>query len=82
MTSTAATDSADRPAWPVRVFRFYRDGFRTMTVGRTLWLIIGIKLFIFFVILKAIFFPDFLSLVAGDDEQKADYVREQLTNRR
>ncbi len=69
-------------SWPVRVFRFYRDGFKAMTVGRTLWLIIGIKVFIFFVIIKLLFFPDFLGSVAGDDEQKADYVREQLVNRR
>ena len=28
-----------------RVFHLYYDGFRSMTVGKTLWLIIGIKLF-------------------------------------
>ena len=69
-------------SWPVRVFRFYRDGFKAMTVGRTLWLIIGIKVFIFFVIIKVLFFPDFLGAVADDDQQKAEYVREQLVNRR
>lgn len=65
----------------ISVFRFYRDGFRSMTVGRTLWAIIGIKLVVFFLILRWLFFPNFLSLQADDDEGKAGYVREQITNR-
>ena len=31
-----------------RIFRFYYDGFRSMTVGRTLWIMIVIKLTIMF----------------------------------
>ena len=46
------------------VFRFYVDGFREMTLGRTLWAIILIKLFVMFVILRLLFFPD---LLAGKD---------------
>lgn len=41
------------------MFRFYVDGFRSMTVGKTLWAIILVKLFIMFAILKLFFFPDF-----------------------
>lgn len=59
----------------------YVDGFRSMTLGKTLWLIIGIKLFIFFVIIKILFFPNFLSSKSDTDEGKAQYVREQLVNR-
>lgn len=33
-----------------RIWIFYRDGFREMTLGRTLWAIILIKLFIMFFI--------------------------------
>ena len=62
-----------------RVYRFYRDGFRQMTVGRTLWKIIFIKLFIMFAVLKAFFFPDFLANTFTDDRQRAEYVIEQLT---
>ena len=40
-----------------RIWIFYRDGFREMTLGRTLWAIILIKLFIMFFILKLFFFP-------------------------
>ena len=39
-----------------KIFRFYLDGFRSMTVGKTLWAIILVKLFILFAILK-VFFP-------------------------
>lgn len=64
-----------------RALDLYVDGFRSMTLGRTLWLIIGIKLFIFFVIIKILFFPNFLSSKSDTDEGKAQYVREQLVNR-
>lgn len=64
-----------------RAVDLYVDGFRSMTLGKTLWLIIGIKLFIFFVIIKILFFPNFLSSKSDTDEGKAEYVREQLVNR-
>jgi hypothetical protein len=51
-----------------------------MTIGRTLWLIILIKLFVMFVVLKIFFFPNFLKTNFETDEQRGDYVIEQLTN--
>ena len=44
-----------------RAFYLYYDGFRNMKLGKTLWLIIGIKLFVIFVILKVFFFPNFIT---------------------
>ena len=64
--------------WPQRVFYFYVDGFRAMTLGRTLWLIIALKVIIFFVIVRFIFFPNYLAGKADTEEQKADYVRHEL----
>ncbi len=64
---------------PVRLYRFYRDGFRKMTVGRALWKIIFIKLFVLFAILKFFFFPDFLKTNFATDQKRADYVIENLT---
>ena len=64
-----------------RALDLYVDGFRSMTVGKTLWLIIAIKLFIFFVVIKILFFPDFLSSKSDSDEGKAQYVREQFINK-
>lgn len=58
------------------VVRFYADGFRQMSWGRTLWLLILLKLFIMFGILKLFFFPDFLSTKAGGNE--VNYVSNQL----
>ncbi|MBK9358322.1 MAG: DUF4492 domain-containing protein [Bacteroidales bacterium] len=64
----------------IRIFRFYSDGFKSMTLGRTLWAIILIKLFIMFAILKVFFFPNFLKTNFENDEDRSDYVIEQLTN--
>jgi hypothetical protein len=66
-------------SYPFRIMRFYRDGFKSMTLGKTLWKIIFVKLFIMFAVLKLFFFPDFLSTRLSTDEQRADYVMEQIT---
>ena len=42
----------------LNIWNFYLEGFRSMTLGRTLWLIILVKLFIMFFILKIFFFPN------------------------
>lgn len=65
--------------YPTRLFRFYLDGFRKMTVGKTLWKIILIKLVIMFGILKLFFFPDFLQTNFQNDQERADHVLQQLT---
>ena len=62
-----------------RAFDLYYDGFRSMRLGKTLWAIILIKLFIIFVVLKLFFFPDFLKQHADGD--KAGYVATELTDR-
>lgn len=64
-----------------RLFRFYWDGFRHMSGwGRRVWLIILIKLFIIFVILRIFFFHDFLKKKYNNDEQRSKYVLERLIN--
>lgn len=60
-----------------KVIRFYVEGFREMTVGRTLWAIILFKLFIMFAILKVFFFPDLLSGKSPDE--RARHVMQELT---
>lgn len=62
-----------------RVYTFYIDGFKGMVLGKKLWKIILIKLFIMFAILKFFFFPDFLGSNFQTDEEKSDYVLEQIT---
>jgi Domain of unknown function (DUF4492) len=62
-----------------RVFYFYYNGFRDMPLwGRRVWLIIIIKLFIMFAILKFFFFPDFLNKKFDNDKERSKYVMDQL----
>ncbi|MBQ8064053.1 MAG: DUF4492 domain-containing protein [Prevotella sp.] len=63
-----------------KVFDLYYDGFRSMRLGRTLWAIILIKLFIMFAILKVFFFPDFLKQHAPEGGE-SDYVATELIDR-
>jgi hypothetical protein len=64
----------------MRVWRFYYEGFRDMTsLGRSLWIIIAIKLFIMFFILKLFFFKSDLRDY-NSFEEKSDKVIENLTN--
>lgn len=63
-----------------RVYYFYLDGIRSMTLGRTLWAIVLIKLFIMFAILRVFFFPRHMGELKTQEE-KADYVIEQLSER-
>lgn len=62
-----------------RIFRFYYEGFKSMTIGKTLWAIILIKLFIMFAILRIFFFPNFLKSNFKTDEERSNYVIERLT---
>ncbi len=63
----------------LKIFRFYYDGFRNMTIGKKLWVIILVKLFFMFIILKIFFFPDLLKKNFSNDQERSDYVIEQLT---
>jgi hypothetical protein len=50
-----------------------------MTWGRQLWIIIFIKLFIMFAMLKVFFFPDFLKTNFKTDQDRSNHVIEELT---
>lgn len=62
------------------IWNFYLEGFRSMTLGRTLWIIILLKLFIMFVVLKLFFFPDFLSS-RPEGMSKEEFVAGELLER-
>lgn len=64
-----------------RVWIFYLEGFRNMSWwGRRMWIIILIKLFVIFAVLKLFFFPDFLKKKFPSQEERGEYVMEQLIN--
>ena len=67
----------------LKIFRLYYDGFRNMSGwGRNVWIIIIIKLFIMFAILKLFFFPDILRQKFDNDRERSEYVLDHLTNSR
>lgn len=59
-----------------QVFDLYYDGFQSMTLGKTLWTVILIKLFIMFAILK-VFFPNIIRQRAQPG-QEAKFVAGQI----
>lgn len=61
-----------------RIYRFYAEGFRGMTIGRTLWLVIIIKLVVMFAVIRLLFMPDILGAY-DNDTQRAEAVREHLS---
>lgn len=62
------------------IYRFYADGFRNMTVGKTLWAVIIIKLIIIFFVIKLFFFHDYIGENAGKGNEAA-FVSEELMRR-
>lgn len=65
-----------------RVWRFYVDGFRQMTVGKTLWTLIILKLIVIFLILKWLFFPDFIRQNAEKGHESDFVAKETLEKAR
>ena len=63
-----------------RIFLFYLNGFKNMKLGKTLWIIILVKLFIIFFILKIFFFPNFLGKYKTSQD-KEEHVSTELTQR-
>ncbi len=62
------------------IAKFYINGFKNLEkLGVRLWVVILIKLFIMFVILKIFFFQDFLDNKFDNDKDKSEYIFEQIT---
>jgi hypothetical protein len=57
----------------------YIEGFKNLTWGKALWVIILVKLFIMFAILRVFFFPNFLNSRFDTNEEKSEYVSKELT---
>lgn len=62
------------------IAKFYIDGFKNLEkLGVRLWVIILIKLFIMFIILKIFFFQDFLDKKFDNEKDKSEYILKQIT---
>ncbi|MCD8395059.1 MAG: DUF4492 domain-containing protein [Bacteroidales bacterium] len=64
------------------VWRFYYDGFRNMTVGRSLWILILVKVAVLLLVFKLLFFPNVLQRDYPDDTARAEAVRQSLSHPR
>jgi len=66
--------------WIGRVFGFYAEGFRNLSSwGRAVWIVLLIKLFIIFAIIRLIFMPDYLKKNYENDGERGRHVLENLT---
>ncbi|MBQ6227118.1 MAG: DUF4492 domain-containing protein [Prevotella sp.] len=63
-----------------KAFDLYYEGFRSMTLGKTLWTVIIIKLIIIFVVIKLFFFPNYISTNA-EEGHEADFVSQEVMSR-
>lgn len=63
-----------------RAWNLYYDGFRNMTIGKTLWVIIIVKLIIIFIVLRLFFFPNHIKENA-DEGQEPEFVGKELISR-
>ncbi|EHK0250117.1 DUF4492 domain-containing protein [Campylobacter jejuni] len=61
------------------MFNFYKEGFKNLTLGKTLWKIIFIKLFVMFVILKLFVFDVNFNSIFKSDKEKSTFVLKNLT---
>ncbi|EAL1196464.1 DUF4492 domain-containing protein [Campylobacter jejuni] len=62
-----------------QIFNFYKEGFKNLTLGKTLWKIIFIKLFVIFVILKLFVFDVNFNSIFKSDKEKSTFVLKNLT---
>ena len=58
------------------IYNFYADGFKNMTWGKSLWILIILKVVILFLLLRIFFFRP--TMAGKTDEQKSEYVGTQL----
>lgn len=61
-----------------KVIDFYYEGFSQMETGKTLWLVIVVKLVVIFIVLKLFFMPDVLGTKA-EEGREADYISSRIT---
>ncbi|MFH5310228.1 DUF4492 domain-containing protein [Campylobacter coli] len=62
----------------VRICNFYKEGFKNLTLGKTLWKIIFIKLFIMLIVLKLFVFDVNFNSIFKNDNEKSNFVIENL----
>ena len=73
------SENRSQDSWMRKAAYLYLDGFKNMgRLGKMLWIIILIKLFVFFVVLKLFFFPNYLNTNFETEQERADHVTNEL----
>jgi len=69
----------NRPPEKFNWFKMFWSGFMSMSpLSKSLWILVIVKLFIMYFILKPFFFPNVLDSTYKDDTDKANHVRTEL----
>lgn len=63
-----------------RIINFYKEGFANMKLGKTLWIVVLVKLAVIFLVIKMFFMPGILNERTSKGNE-ADYVSTQITDR-
>ena len=63
-----------------RIINFYKEGFANMKLGKTLWIVVLVKLAVIFLVIRTFFMPDILNERTSKGNE-ADYVSTQITDR-
>lgn len=79
ITDTDTMLMGTKTSLPRRIVDLYVEGFRSMRVGRQLWLLIAIKLLILFGVMKVFLFPNVLKTQFDTDTERSAHVLENLT---
>jgi len=66
---------------PLAFCRMFAEGFRAMTLGRTLWLLVALKLAVLFGVIKPLFFHNELDARAPTPAAKSAFVAMSLAER-
>lgn len=63
------------------IYSFYLDGFKNMTIGKTLWKIVLIKLLVIFIFLNYFINDKSLKSEYKTYDEKVDFVYKNLTRK-
>ena len=61
-----------------QILKFYIGGFRNMILGKTLWLIVLIKIAVIILIFKMLFFNETINTKFDSKNEKINFVYENL----
>ncbi len=75
--AAARRDGASR-SWGARVLSFYVDGFRSMDVGRTLWVVILLKIAVL-TLIATLLLPSLRKQHFANEREQTEHVLDRLT---